>query len=58
VLVHVAMVCHSGALVTGALAALDGCERGDRAQFDEGLAEVVAAMEKVNGTMNGMCKSL
>jgi indoleamine 2,3-dioxygenase len=54
VLVHVAMVRHSGALVAGALAALEGCERGDRGMFEEGLAEVVAAMGKVNGTMNGM----
>jgi indoleamine 2,3-dioxygenase len=53
VLVHVAMVRRSGPLVAGALAALDGCERGDRGKFDEGLAEVVAAMEKVNETMNG-----
>src|ERR1700744_948080 len=53
VLVHVAMVRRSASLVAGALAALDGCKCGDRATFDEGLAGVVAAMEKVNETMNG-----
>jgi indoleamine 2,3-dioxygenase len=60
VLVHVAMVKDSGALVSGALEALSGCEQQDRQKFDLGLAKVVAAMIKVNKTMNGRstCVSL
>jgi indoleamine 2,3-dioxygenase len=54
VLVHVAMVRHSGQLVSGAQEALEGCERCNRDQFNEGLSEVISSMEKVNRTMNGM----
>ncbi len=53
VLVHVEMVKHSGALVSGSVNVLDVCGSGDRQKFDEGLREVVRAMRKVNGAMDG-----
>lgn len=54
VLVHVAMVRHSGALVSGAAAALDGCARRDREAFNEGLVQVIDALVEVNKVMNSM----
>ena len=51
VLVHVEMVKHSGGLVKGALKALEGCQNRDRDVFEEGMAQVVMAMKKVNGVM-------
>jgi indoleamine 2,3-dioxygenase len=53
VLVHVAMVKNSGALISGTLATLLGCETDDRDAFNSGLAKVVGAMTRVNKTMNG-----
>jgi indoleamine 2,3-dioxygenase len=55
VLVHVAMVQHSGKLVSGAMDALDGCMALDREAFDCGLEKVVHAMRSVNRTMNSRC---
>ena len=52
VLVHVAMVRHSGELVSGAIKALEACTHRNRSDFNIGLAEVVSAMQKVNKTMN------
>jgi len=54
VLVHVAMVRHSGALISGALQALNACRDRDREAFDDGLATVVNALNKVNHVMNEM----
>ncbi|KAJ9664975.1 hypothetical protein H2201_004839 [Coniosporium apollinis] len=54
VLVHVAMVRHSGALVSGAVAALDGCARRDREAFNAGLVQVIDALVEVNKVMNTM----
>src|SRR5947209_20504376 len=54
VLVHIAMVRHSGALVKGAVDMLNGCMSRDRESFDAGLKEVVDALEKVNAVMNSM----
>jgi indoleamine 2,3-dioxygenase len=51
VLVHVAMVRHSGELVTGAMQALEGSAQQNRGMFDEGLMNVVSAMKQVNTTM-------
>lgn len=55
VLVHVDMVKHSGALVEGAVRALEGCAGGEagRDEFDEGLAVVVRGLAKVNAVMEG-----
>jgi indoleamine 2,3-dioxygenase len=55
VLVHVAMVRHSGELVTGAEKVLKACETKDREAFDLGMSTVVEALKKVNHTMNGKC---
>jgi indoleamine 2,3-dioxygenase len=52
VLVHIAMVRHSGALVAGALDTLRGALDTDRAQFDRGLRALLAALEAINTTMN------
>src|ERR1700760_4618858 len=58
VLVHVAMVKDSGDLISGSVEALSACEANDRLQFNSGLAKIVAAMTKVNKTMNGEFCSL
>jgi indoleamine 2,3-dioxygenase len=51
VLVHVAMVKHSGELVSGSLDALHGCNIHDRTKFNAGLTKVVDTMKKVNHSM-------
>ena len=51
VLVHVEMVKHSGALVSGSVDALYACGLKDREKFNEGLEGVVAAMSRVNAVM-------
>jgi indoleamine 2,3-dioxygenase len=57
VLVHVDMVQQSGELVSGATMALEACAQRDRAGLDNGLSHVVAAMQKVNKTMNSKLSS-
>jgi hypothetical protein len=52
VLVHIAMVRHSGTLVTGAVDTLNGALAKDRAKFDEGLSTLLAALEDINTVMN------
>lgn len=52
VLVHVAMVLHSGKLVSGAVGALDACFDDDREAFNDGLQRVVAVMKEINTVMN------
>ena len=52
VLVHVAMVKESGALVKGAVDMLECAATNDREGFNEGLRTVVEALRKVNGVMN------
>lgn len=52
VLVHIAMVRHSAALVKGAVDMLNGCASCDRDAFDTGLKDVVEALENVNTVMN------
>ncbi|KAF2675368.1 indoleamine 2,3-dioxygenase family protein [Microthyrium microscopicum] len=54
VLVHVAMVRHSGELVDGSLQVIQSCADGNRDNFNAGLAKVVSAMTKINKTMNLM----
>jgi hypothetical protein len=54
VLVHVAMVKHSGALVSSAANTLKASEQKDRQSFDEALTGVVESLEKVNSVMNGI----
>ncbi|KAF2453612.1 IDO-domain-containing protein [Lineolata rhizophorae] len=54
VLVHVAMVRHSGKLVEGSMQALEGCEKRERDKFNEGMKKVVKAMSDVNRVMNEM----
>lgn len=52
VLVHVAMVKESGALVKGAVEMLNGATSSDRERFDEGLRTLVDALRSVNAVMN------
>jgi indoleamine 2,3-dioxygenase len=52
VLVHIAMVKESGALVKGTVEMLEGSTAQDRASFDEGLRTLVAGLGKVNAVMN------
>jgi indoleamine 2,3-dioxygenase len=54
VLVHVAMVKHSGALISAAMNSLDACANQDRVSFNCGLSGVVIALTKVNAVMNEM----
>ena len=52
VLVHIAMVKESGALVKGAVEMLNGSTGRDREKFDEGLRTLVDGLRKVNAVMN------
>ena len=52
VLVHVAMVKHSGALIAGAMETLDGCAKRDRGHFNVGLEKLVDAMVDINRVMD------
>jgi indoleamine 2,3-dioxygenase len=52
VLVHIAMVKESGALVEGAAGMLDACASRDRERFNDGLRTLVGALSKINGVMN------
>ncbi|KAF1918431.1 hypothetical protein BDU57DRAFT_556012 [Ampelomyces quisqualis] len=56
VLVHIAMVKESGALVRGATDMLDACAARDRERFNEGLCTLVGGLSKVNAVMNTMWK--
>jgi indoleamine 2,3-dioxygenase len=55
VLVHIAMVKESGALVKGAADMLDSCAARDRERFNDGLRILVSALSKVNAVMNSEC---
>jgi len=52
VLVHIAMVKESGALVKGAADMLDSCAGRDRERFNDGLRTLVGGLSKVNAVMN------
>ncbi|KAH6346021.1 hypothetical protein HBI37_078510 [Parastagonospora nodorum] len=56
VLVHIAMVKESGALVKGAADMLDSCAGRDRERFNDGLRTLVGGLSKVNAVMNTMWK--
>jgi indoleamine 2,3-dioxygenase len=58
VLVHIAMVKESSALITGAVEMLEGCTARNRDQFDEGLRTLIGGLRKVNTVMNSKCFSL
>jgi indoleamine 2,3-dioxygenase len=53
VLVHIAMVRHSGRLVSGALKSLEACSGRNIEVFNLGLSEVTTALKRVNAVMNG-----
>jgi indoleamine 2,3-dioxygenase len=55
VLVHIAMVKESGALVKGTVDMLNGSTVQDREIFDEGLRTLVNGLRKVNAVMNSKC---
>lgn len=52
VLVHIAMVKESGALIKGAVEMLEGCTADNRERFDDGLRTLVGGLRKVNAVMN------
>ncbi|RAQ99394.1 gtp-binding protein 1 [Stemphylium lycopersici] len=54
VLVHIAMVKESGALVKGAADMIESCMSHDREAFNDGLRTLVGGLSKVNGVMNTM----
>ncbi|KAK7519143.1 indoleamine 2,3-dioxygenase gamma type [Phyllosticta citriasiana] len=56
VLVHIAMVRHSGKLVKGAVDALNGALAGERAKFNDGMADMLQALQKINAVMDTMWK--
>jgi hypothetical protein len=55
VLVHIAMVKESGALIKGAVEMLQACPADDRERFNEGLRTLVGGLKKVNSVMNSEC---
>jgi hypothetical protein len=55
VLVHIAMVKESGALVKGTVDMLQGSISKDREMFDDGLRTLVGALRNVNAVMNSKC---
>jgi indoleamine 2,3-dioxygenase len=55
VLVHIAMVKESGALVTGASEMLESCLAQDRERFNDGLRTLVGGLRNVNAVMNSKC---
>ena len=55
VLVHIAMVKESGALVTGASEMLESCLAKDRERFNDGLRTLVGGLRNVNAVMNSKC---
>jgi indoleamine 2,3-dioxygenase len=52
VLVHIAMVKESSALVKGTVEMLNGSSAKNREQFDEGLRTLVTGLRNVNAVMN------
>lgn len=55
VLVHIAMVRHSAALVNGTVHMLGGCMIRRRELFGHGLRTLVDGLRKVNSVMSCMC---
>lgn len=54
ILVHVAMVRHSGGLTSASLRALDAAAEGNRPGFNKAMEDLLAAYQKVNGVMETM----
>ncbi|KAL2918738.1 hypothetical protein HK105_201572 [Polyrhizophydium stewartii] len=54
ILVHVAMVAHSGNQVKHILGALEAAERNDRTRFDQELRGLLSAMQSINRVMDTM----
>ncbi|GAM87971.1 hypothetical protein ANO11243_060000 [Dothideomycetidae sp. 11243] len=54
VLVHIAMVKHSGALVAAAVDASNAAGNKDRDAFNKAMTELVAALDQINKVMNTM----
>lgn len=52
VLVHIAMVKHSGALITATCNVLDACSRDNREAFIHAMLDLVEALKGINKTMN------
>ena len=57
VLVHVAMVRHSGALVTTACDLLTACIERNRYAFNESMRKLVDVLKAINRTMNSLSPS-
>ncbi|KAJ3278906.1 hypothetical protein HDU76_009699 [Blyttiomyces sp. JEL0837] len=54
ILVHVAMVAHTGEQVKHTLAALAAVEREDRAAFDQELKGLLTTLQRINAVMDTM----
>ncbi|TPX37016.1 hypothetical protein SmJEL517_g01065 [Synchytrium microbalum] len=54
ILVHVAMVAHSGEQVRTTLAALEAVENDSRTKFNAALSDMLKAFQKINGVMDTM----
>ncbi|PVI00887.1 hypothetical protein DM02DRAFT_718146 [Periconia macrospinosa] len=54
VLVHIAMVKESGALIKGTVDILEGADEKDREKFNDGLRTLVEGLRKVNAVMHTM----
>ncbi|KAI9334470.1 hypothetical protein DFJ73DRAFT_852762 [Zopfochytrium polystomum] len=54
ILVHVAMVAHTGDQVKHTLAALSAVDRQDRAAFDQELKGLLTVLQRINATMDTM----
>ena len=54
ILVHVAMVSHSGKLISSVLNIFEAARIQSRAKFDKGLDELVAVMQEINQVMESM----
>lgn len=54
ILVHVAMVRHSGDLTSSALRALDAVAEGNRPGFNKAMEDMLATYQKINGVMETM----
>lgn len=52
VLVHIAMVKHSGALITATCNVLDACANRKRDAFNQSMLDLVEALKSINKTMN------
>lgn len=54
VLIHIAMVKNSGALVSAALNCLNACSQNDRDKFNVALGEMLIVLREINRVMNDM----